>query len=350
MHFRYRNRTVFSTIYNHFLKGFFAGIGIAPFCSASSSQSIVIRGGFGFMQQQQSGVEPIAPDPTPATNDADKVPGEIEALSCADATSLAEIEEQANQLLEYINKLSSLADRACDTAIRQTESAQHFEETHQNELADLRQQLEQNTAIIEDRNREILTLEQTSKEQITNLENHLREKDAQIDERETELKHLRAEITCLLNRLNDNEQAVKQSEQQIQQQVEPLNQELAALKTQLAQRDELLQTRNDAHRKAEFELRQNSLELEKRLKEMEGQLQSQEAQLKEKDALIQATAAKEVEIGKLIKRLSTECANLSTELQEKTRLLGQVDVSKAQPQTEKKVWRRVMGRLQEEPL
>ena len=302
------------------------------------------------MQQQQSGVEPIAPDPSPATNKADQGAKEIESLSCADATSFAEIEEQANQLLDYINKLSSLADRACDTAIRQTESAQHIEETHQNEIADLQQQLDESAKILEDRNREILTLEQTFKEQLAALETHLREKDAQIGERETELKHLRAEITCLLNRLNDNEQAVKLSEQQIQHQVEPLNQVIAALKTQLAQRDEQYQTRNEAHRKAEFDLRQNSLELEKRLREMESQLQNQQAQLKDKDAVIQATAAKEVEIGKLIKRLSTECANLSTELQEKTRLLGQADVNKAQPQAEKKVWRRVMGRLQEEPL
>lgn len=302
------------------------------------------------MQQHQSGVEPIAPDTIPATNQADEAVEELQSLSCADATSLAEIEEQANQLLDYINKLSSLADRACDTAIRQTESAQHIEETHQNELAELREQLEQSASLLEDRNREILRLEQTSKEQIATLENHLREKAAQIGERENELKHLRAEITCLLNRLNDNEQAVKQSEQEIQQQIEPLNQELAALKTLLAQRDQQLQARNDAHRKAEFDLRQNSLELEKRLREMEGQLRNQEAQLKDKDVVIQATAAKEVEIGKLIKRLSTECANLSTELQEKTRLLGQADVNKAQPQAEKKVWRRVIGRLQEEPL
>jgi predicted RNase H-like nuclease (RuvC/YqgF family) len=83
---------------------------------------------------------------------------------------------------------------------------------------------------------------------------------------------------------------------------------------------------------------------------MEATVQSQAAQLKEKDAVLQATAGKEAEIGKLIKRLSTECQNLSVELQEKTRLLNQLEGKKPQAATEGKVWRRVIGRLQEDGL
>src|SRR5512140_267291 len=47
---------------------------------------------------------------------------DVPNLSFDDANGLVEIEAQANQLLDYISKLSSLADRACVTAIRQTET------------------------------------------------------------------------------------------------------------------------------------------------------------------------------------------------------------------------------------
>ncbi len=103
-------------------------------------------------------------------------------------------------------------------------------------------------------------------------------------------------------------------------------------------------------RKAEADFRANIIELEQRLKDAEGTVQRQETQLKDKEVVLQATAAKEVEIGKLIKRLSLECENLSNELQEKTRLMGQLDGKKPQTQPDKNVWRRMIGRLQDDPL
>ncbi|MGZ8489535.1 MAG: hypothetical protein ACXWW4_13475, partial [Candidatus Binatia bacterium] len=59
----------------------------------------------------------------------EKSQSDMPNLSFDEASGLAEIETQANQLLDYIGKLSNLADRACVTAIRQTETAQRSEET-----------------------------------------------------------------------------------------------------------------------------------------------------------------------------------------------------------------------------
>jgi chromosome segregation ATPase len=122
------------------------------------------------------------------------------------------------------------------------------------------------------------------------------------------------------------------------------------LKEQLAQRDEAIQAKNGALRKVELDHRSSITDLEQRLRDAESKLQTFETQLKEKDAVIQSTAVKEAEIGKLIKRLSTECENLSVELQEKTRLLNQLENKKSPTPADGNAWRRVIGKLQEEGL
>ncbi len=61
---------------------------------------------------------------------------------------------------------------------------------------------------------------------------------------------------------------------------------------------------------------------------------------------VESNAAKELEIGKLIKRLSTECEKLNIE---KTRRIAQLEGEKIQPAKEVKAWRQVVGRIQEEP-
>jgi len=271
----------------------------------------------------------------------------IEAFSFGGATTIPEIELQANQLLDYIAKLSSSTGRAWSTVTRQSQSTQTIDGNCQTEVASLRTQLQESFTFLEKQRRELDSLEKTSKAQLSELENQLRERDAQLNERETELKHLRAEITCLLNRL-EAEESNKQSESGLQEQIDPLNQEIAALKSQLTRRDEVIQAKNSALRKVELEYRATVSEREQRLRDMEAKIQNLEAQLKEKDAVIQATASKEAEIGKLIKHLSTECQNLNIELQEKTRLLNEADRNKPQPAAEGKSWHRVIGRLQEE--
>ena len=271
-------------------------------------------------------------------------------LSFDEASGLAEIETQANQLLDYIGKLSNLADRACVTAIRQTETAQRSEETRQTEVATLRNQLEQSTSALQERNLAFTMLDNSSREQLASTEQRLRAAERKLEERETEIASLNRQINELANRPNTPGYTTEQLEQEVAEKTTVLNQECSALKIQLSQRDELVKSKTNMFRKAEADFRANIIELEQRLKDAEGTVQRQETQLKDKEVVLQATAAKEVEIGKLIKRLSLECENLSNELQEKTRLMGQLDGKKPQTQPDKNVWRRMIGRLQDDPL
>ncbi|MGZ8520514.1 MAG: hypothetical protein ACXWX7_10240 [Candidatus Binatia bacterium] len=273
----------------------------------------------------------------------EKSQSDMPNLSFDEASGLAEIETQANQLLDYIGKLSNLADRACVTAIRQTETAQRSEETRQTEVATLRNQLEQSTSALQERNLAFTMLDNSSREQMASMEQRLRAAERQLEERETEIASLNRQINELVNRPNTPGYTTEQLEQQVAEKT-------AEIKNQLSQRDELVKSKTSMFKKAEADFRANIMELEQRLKDAEGTVQRQETQLKDKEIVLQATAAKEVEIGKLIKRLSLECENLSNELQEKTRLMGQLDGKKPQTQPDKNVWRRMIGRLQDEPL
>lgn len=272
---------------------------------------------------------------------------DLQSFSLADATSLIEIEIQANQLLDYIDKLSSLGDRAGQNAIRPSESTQRIEDTRRTESGSSGGQLEPYRALLQERKVASAVLEKSSKVQIAELEKLLREREFQLSEREEELKHLRVEISCFVNRLKEAEESVKQNETRVQLHSEPLNQEVAELKLQLAKQEESIQAKNNALRKIDLDFRSKILELEQRLVDSGARLEQQEAKLKEKDALIHATAEKEAEVGKLINRLSTECGKLSVELQEKTRRLAQLEDKKSQPTDEGMVWRRV-PRLQEQ--
>jgi chromosome segregation ATPase len=281
--------------------------------------------------RSQPGIEP------------EKSQSDMPNLSFDEASGLAEIETQANQLLDYISKLSNLADRACVTAIRQTETAQRSEETRQTEVATLRNQLEQSTSALQERNLAFTMLDNSSREQMASMEQRLRAAERQLEERETEIASLNRQINELANRPTTPGYTTAQLEQEVAEKT-------AELRNQLGQRDELVKSKTSMFKKAEADFRANIMELEQRLKDAEGTVQRQETQLKDKEIVLQATAAKEVEIGKLIKRLSLECENLSNELQEKTRLMGQLDGKKPQTQPDKNVWRRMIGRLQDEPL
>lgn len=280
----------------------------------------------------------------------DEAPNDVPNLSFDDASGLAEIETQANQLLDYISKLSSLADRACVTAIRQTETAQRSEESRQTEVATLRNQLEQSTAALQERNLAFTMLENNTRDQVSTLEQRLRNTERQLEERETEIFSLNRQIAELANRPVNPGYTEQQVEQEVAKKTANIEQEIAALKSQLSQRDETVQAKANMFKKAEADFRANIIDLETRLKDAESKLHMQETQLKDKEVVIQATAAKEVEIGKLIKRLSQECENLSVELQEKTRMMGQLEIKKPQTQADKNVWRRMIGRLQDDPL
>ena len=269
------------------------------------------------------------------------------SFSLAEANTIVDIEVQANQLLDYINKLTSLADRACNTAILQTETVQLIEENRNAEITNLRNQLEQQSAQFREQQLAMVRLEEGSKAQITALEIQLRQAEIQRNE-EKELRILRRKNVGLISRLDEAEEIAKQAETRIHEQLTPRNREVAELRLQLANRDKTIQAKNNMIKTIELDFRAKIVELEQRLRDSETTLHELQTTIKEKDALIQATAGKEAEIGKLIKRLSTECDKLNTELQEKSRIPAQLEPKKAPSVTDSKIWRQVIGRFQEE--
>jgi chromosome segregation ATPase len=282
-----------------------------------------------------------------------KSKGELVALpatpsfSLDEASTIVEIEVRADQLLNYIDKLTSFADRACSAAIRQTETAHRIEDRF-TEIADLRRTLEHQNAKLQEQQLAMVRLEQQSKAQITALEVRLRQNEMQrAEEKRQDL--LRGENAGLVSRLKEAEALVPQVQERNHDWSEPLGQELEALKLQLAERDETIQAKNVMIKQIESDSRAKILDIEQRLRDAEKALEGHEAILKEKDAVIRATALKEAEMGNLIKRLSAECAKLNNELQERNRALSQNHGTRAEPRADANIWRRVIGRLQEDP-
>jgi len=269
----------------------------------------------------------------------------LPSFSFGDAKNILEIEVQADQLLSYINKLTSLADRACSSAIQQSESTLRVEENRHSEAVYLRRQLDQANAQLRDQQRALARSEQSSRTQVSALEGQLHRQEIARLEREIEALRSRSERDTVLQPSKKTEEPTHAA---IQQEVAPLTQELTQLKQQLATRDETIEAKNRMIKSIELDFHAKTVELEQRLRDAQQELQNQEANLKEKDALLQATAAKEVEMGNLIKRLSSECERLNRELQEKTQALAGVDSNKVPAAGETKIWRRVIGRLQED--
>jgi chromosome segregation ATPase len=272
------------------------------------------------------------------------------SFSFADANFIVDIEVRADQLLAYIDKLTSLADRACSTALRQTEAAQIIEKDRQSELNCLRNQLEDKTAQCHEQQIALVRLTEESKAQIAVLESqlHLSEIRQQQAQKDKELKILQIEKAGLASRLAAVENHFLRARDHSDRQRSNAPQEIVEAKRQIPDKDAVIEAKTGAIKKLETELRAKMADLEQRLSDAQAQLQAKNVELKEKDDIIQATAAKEAEMGNLIKRLSSECSSLNNELQEKNRRLMQIE-PKTQPLSDAKIWRRVIGRLQEEP-
>jgi len=299
----------------------------------------------GSMQDDRKAQSVNQPDGEPEeTRDVVALPA-LPSFSFGDAKNILEIEVQADQLLSYINKLTSLTDRACSSAIQQSETTRRVEENRHSEAVYLRRQLDQANAQLRDQQRALARLEQSSRTQVSALESQLHRQQIARLEREIEALRSRSERDTVPQPSKKTEEPTHAA---VQQEVAPLTQELAQLKQQLAARDETIEAKNRMMKSIELDFHAKTVELEQRLRDAQQELQKQEANLKEKDALLQATAAKEVEMGNLIKRLSSECEQLNRELQEKSQALAGGGPKKAPPASETKTWRRVIGRLQED--
>ena len=303
---------------------------------------------FGAMQDHGS-TRPVPPSNKNQENKGDLIAfPATPSFSLAEANSIVDIEIQADQLLAYINKLTSLADRACSTAISQNETTHLIEENRRSEMINLRSHLDQQSAQLREQQLALLRLEHESKTKIASLENQLQQTKFHRNE-ENKLALLRNENAKLASRLREAESRAEQTQSHTQGDRAPLSQEVAELRLQLAKRDETIQSKNNAIKNIEVDFRAKILALEQSLRDTQAELKNHEAKLKEKDALVQATAAKEAEMGNLIKRLSTECSTLSNELHQKNRKLAHTESKQGQPIADARIWRRVIGRLQEDP-
>jgi chromosome segregation ATPase len=271
---------------------------------------------------------------------------ETPCFSFDDANCVLDIEIQADQLLLYIDKVTSLADRACNTAIRQTETAQLLERSRSAELGNLRNQLDQQRGQYQEQQLALLRVEHESRAQIAILENRLHEIERHQDNVgvQAELRRLQAENAALAEQLAAAEADANVSDHK----PAAINQEMTELRRQLTQREETIKNTNRAIQETEREYLSKINELETRLSTVESELQTQEAKLKEKEVVLKLSAVKEAEVGNLIKRLSDECATLSGQLQEKNQKLAEIEGTKSKPISDAKIWRRMIARLQEE--
>ncbi|HET8562453.1 MAG TPA: hypothetical protein VFM35_01145 [Candidatus Binatia bacterium] len=232
---------------------------------------------------------------------------------------LGDIGTQTNLLLNLIDELRSITDRACHAAVREAECADRIEESKETELASLQIQLKEREESLQARDTALTELERISKARIEELENRLRDNEAQLASRDSELDRLQAEFDCLMDRLNQAELARSNGS------AKHLEAELANVRHQLEEREACVQAKNSILEELEADLREKISDLQLRLQTTENRLQSCEAELKEKETLIQAAAGKEAEIGKLIARLSSECDKLSSELCQKSGLVARLE-------------------------
>jgi chromosome segregation ATPase len=268
----------------------------------------------------------------------------------SDAEGASDIGAQANLLLNLIGELRTITDRACNAAFREAECATQIEENKETEVNELRDQLKAKDESLQDREAAFRELEESWQAKIGELNSQLREQDSHLDIRETELKHLRSEIDCLLNRLNQAELGAKEAESKFQSLEQRLEAQVAELSQQLNEQEEHLRAKEIALRRLDVDHAGTIKDLQGRLQNTERELINRETEMKEKECLIQAAAAKEAEIGKLIQRLSSECQKLSRELHEKSALITQLEKRGRRAAGEGTGWKKVLGLAHEQPL
>jgi hypothetical protein len=87
--------------------------------------------------------------------------------------------------------------------------------------------------------------------------------------------------------------------------------------------------------------------LESRLQNTEAKLLSREIELKKKDEAVQAAAAREQAIGKLVVRLSAECERLTAELYETSLIVARLETQARHGLDYRDLWKKSVSLLQE---
>jgi chromosome segregation ATPase len=262
--------------------------------------------------------------------------------------SLPDIENHANRLLNLLNELRSFADDACDAVLREAECADRVEETMEAEINGLREQIREKEESLQARETALAQFEETAKAKYAELEGRIQDQEVQLNNRDIQSQHLASERDFLVDRLKEAELAAEQAEAREHQFTERLEAEFTDLKLQLAKREESLGARELALTRHEGELRTSIQTLQLRLQETEAKLASRDRELKQKEGIIDAAAARETEIGKLIERLSAECEKLSEELCEKRIRIARLQDKTRHSTNGGKVWKKVFNLEQEE--
>ena len=282
-----------------------------------------------FDTERESARQPSS-DPEPAT-----------ANGMSPLSSISQLQEQANRLLEFIDELRTIADQACDSAVRHAESAQRTEIQNRAAIESLQQEIKQSNVALSVRTLALQQLEESSKQQIANLENRLNQNGSTIEQKQRELDEQRSRMQWVEDR-------AKQAAHDAQQRADAFQSEIANLKAQIANRDEIIQNKNATIRQIDEDKRKQQEDLQASLRLAQAQLSEKTNELAQREAVFQATAAKEAEIGRLIARLSTECDKLSGELIEKSRRIAQLESQIPTPGNDANIWRRVIGKLHDE--
>jgi chromosome segregation ATPase len=256
------------------------------------------------------------------------------------------VRTQANRFMNVLNELRSTSDRICNAADRETDCAEETAQDKKTELATLRLQLKEES--LKARGLALRELEEAWQAKLEQNENQLRRREIQLSVREGALARLTSKVYRVISRLN-------QTESESQKKAERLEAELTEVRRQLKAKDEHVAAKEPILEKLQAELKEKVKQLEHQLQATEAKLVGCETELKQKETLIQAAAAKEAEIGKLIKSLSSECDRLSCELHQKSLLIAQLEKRPRNPlgdaaTLKTTIVKKVLARIQEQPV
>jgi chromosome segregation ATPase len=263
---------------------------------------------------------------------------------------LPPIESYSTRLFNLLDDLKSLSDRACVAALRKAESADDQEESMFSAIITLRNQLDERDEDLQAKDEALKRLDTRWRAKFEQLEICMRKKDAQLRTGGSDLQLAGPEAQELSTRLNYAELALQNSECQRKQLTERFQVEIAALKLQLLSRTARLEEKEISLRKAEGELRARVEDHRISLQEIEAKLAAVETELEQKKSVLEAAALRESEIRKLMGRLSLECEHLTGELHDKLALITRLEEKNHDHPTGGKVWKRVIGLMQQQPL
>ena len=254
----------------------------------------------------------------------------------------------ADRLLKLFNELRAFANHACDAVIREAQCADHIEETMATKINALQDQIKEKEEFLQARDVALEKFEETSNAKFAELESRIQDQESQLKNREIQLQHLASERDFLVGRVRETELAAEQAEARAHQHTERIEAEFTGLRLELEKREESLGERELAFARHEGELRTSLQNIQLRLRGAESKLASREKELKQKDNLIDAAATREIEIGRFIERLSSECEKLSAELCEKRLLISRLQDKTRHSTNGGKVWKKVFGLAHEE--